>query len=95
MKRPTGCLYSVLRYVHDVTTGEFVNVGLALYWPALHYATATCRATSKRLRPLFSSLDSDVFRALMRKGQSRFEALRDEVISQLELRLYASVMNLA
>ena len=87
--------YSVLRYVHDVTTGEFVNVGLALYCPALHYANATCRTTSKRLRPLFSSLDSDVFRALMRKVQTRFEALHDEVNSQLELRPYASVMELA
>ena len=87
--------YSVLRYVHDVTTGEFVNVGLALYCPALHYANATCRTTSKRLRPLFPSLDSDVFRALMRKVQTRFEALHDEVNSQLELRPYASVMELA
>lgn len=87
--------YSVLRYVHDVTTGEFVNVGLALYCPALHYANATCRTTSKRLRPLFPSLDSDIFRALMRKVQSRFEALHDEVSSQLALRSYASVMELA
>lgn len=87
--------YSVLRYVHDVTTGEFVNVGLALYCPALHYVNATCRTTSKRLTPLFPSLDSHVFRALMRKVQTRFEALHDEVSSQLELRLYSSVMELA
>jgi hypothetical protein len=63
--------YSVLRYVHDVTTGEFVNVGLALYCPAMHYANAACRTTSKRLTPLFPSLDSSVFRALMRKVQTR------------------------
>ena len=87
--------YSVLRYVHDVTTGEFVNVGLALYCPGLHYANATCRTTAKRLRRLFPSLDSDVFRALMRKVQTRFEALHDEVNSQLVLRPYASVMELA
>jgi len=90
-----GYTYSVLRYVHDVTTGEFVNVGLALYCPALHYANATCRITSKRLSPLFPSLDSHVFRALMRKVQTRFEALHDEVNSQLELRPYVSVMELA
>ena len=87
--------YSVLRYVHDVTTGEFVNVGLALYCPAMHYANAACRTTSKRLTPLFPSLDSSVFRALMRKVQTRFEALHDEVNSQLALRPYASVMELA
>ena len=87
--------YSVLRYVHDLTTGEFVNVGLALYCPAMRYVNATCRTTSRRLTPLFPSLDSSVFRALMRKVQTRFEALHDEVNSQLELRQYASVMELA
>lgn len=87
--------YSVLRYVHDVTTGEFVNVGLALYCPSMRYANAACRTTSKRLTPLFPSLDSNVFRALMRKVQTRFEALHDEVSNQLDLRPYASVMELA
>lgn len=87
--------YTVLRYVHDVTTGEFVNVGVALYAPGMRYANATCRTTSKRLRPIFPSLDSDVFRALMRKVQSRFEELHDEIDGQLELRRYSSVMELA
>jgi hypothetical protein len=87
--------YSVLRYVHDVTTGEFVNVGLALYCPAMRYANAACRTTSKRLTQLFPSLDSSVFRALMRKVQTRFESLHDEVNGQLALRSYASVMDLA
>jgi len=87
--------YTVLRYVHDVTTGEFVNVGLALYSPVFHYANATCRTTIKRFRPLFPSLDSDVFRALMRKVQSRFEDLHDEVANQLALHAHSSVMDLA
>lgn len=87
--------YTVLRYVHDVTTGEFVNVGVALYAPGMRYANATCRTTSKRVRPIFPSLDSDVFRALMRKVQSRFEELHDEIDGQLELRRYSSVIELA
>jgi hypothetical protein len=64
----------VLRYIHDVNTGKFFHVGLAQYYPAMHYANAACRTTSKRLTPLFPSLDSSVFRALMRKVQTRFEA---------------------
>lgn len=87
--------YTVLRYVHDVTTGEFVNVGVALYAPGMRYANATCRTTSKRVRPIFPSLDSEVFRALMRKVQSRFEEVHDEVASQLELRRYSSIIDLA
>lgn len=87
--------YTVLRYVHDVTTGEFVNVGVALYAPGMRYANATCRITARRLRPIFPSLNSEVFRALMRKVQSRFDELHDEIKGQLELRRYVSVMDLA
>ena len=77
--------YSVLRYIHDVTTGEFVNVGLALYCADMHYANATCRTSAKRLTSLFPSLDGNHFRSLMRKVQTRFEALHEEVSSQLAL----------
>ena len=87
--------YSVLRYVHDVTTGEFVNVGLALHCADMHYANATCRTSSKRLTPLFPSLDGGFFRSLMRKVQNRFETIHDEVRHQLAFRSYASVMELA
>jgi hypothetical protein len=87
--------YSVLRYVHDVTTGEFVNVGLALYCPDMLYANATCRTSSKRLTTFFPSLDGSLFHSLMRKVQTRFETIHDEVRHQLALRSYASVMELA
>lgn len=87
--------YSVLRYVHDVTTGEFVNVGLALYCHEMHYANAAIRTSSKRLTPLFPSLDVGFFRSLMRKVQDRFETIHDEFEHQLVLRTYASVMELA
>jgi hypothetical protein len=34
MKTPYS--FSVLRYIHDVVTGEFINVGVALFggWPS-------------------------------------------------------------
>ena len=87
--------YTVLRYVHDVTTGEFINVGVALYAPGMRYANATFRSTTKRLRSIFPSLGTDVFKTLMRTVQSRFEQLHDEIDGQLELRHYSSVMDLA
>ena len=87
--------YTVLRYVHDVTTGEFINVGVALYAPGARYANATCRTTTKRLRSIFPSLGSDVFRSLIRTVQTRFDELHGEIVSQLELRQYTSVMEIA
>ena len=35
MKNQISYTYAVLRYVHDVTSGEFVNVGVALYAPQI------------------------------------------------------------
>jgi hypothetical protein len=35
--------YTVLRYVHNTTSGEFVNVGVVLYAPEARYASAVCR----------------------------------------------------
>jgi hypothetical protein len=87
--------YSVLRYIHDLTTGEFVNVGLALYCPEMQYANSICRTTSKRLTPLFPSMDTGAFRASMRMVQTRFNTLHDEIRNQLELRSFKSVMELA
>jgi hypothetical protein len=28
--------YTILRYVHDIRTGEFLNVGVVLHVPATH-----------------------------------------------------------
>ena len=46
--------YCVLRYVHDTTSNEFVNVGVVLYAPKAKYLSALCRTTTARSsgRPL-------------------------------------------
>jgi Protein of unknown function (DUF3037) len=35
--------YTILRYVHDVTTGEFVNVGVVMHLPREGRLLATAR----------------------------------------------------
>ena len=49
MKNQHSYTYAVLRYVHDVTSGEFVNVGVALYAPQARYLGALCRTIYGRL----------------------------------------------
>ncbi|WP_345719871.1 DUF3037 domain-containing protein [Qipengyuania sphaerica] len=59
--------YSILRYVHDVVTGEFVNVGIVMVAPG--NGTAAPRVLSafkdqiQRLRPMFPDIDRKAFRA--------------------------------
>lgn len=77
--------YTVLRYMHDVTTGEFVNVGVALHAPDAPFLGALCRTTYGRLSSAFPGVNGEHFRALMRYIQSQFELLGDRVRDQLKL----------
>lgn len=77
--------YVVLRYVHDTITGEFVNVGVALYAPESHFLAAQCRTTYGRLSKVFPSVNADHFKSLMRTIQSQFKRLGERVQSELTL----------
>jgi hypothetical protein len=87
--------YTVLRYIHDVTTGEFVNVGVALYAPQARYASAQCRATYGRLNKVFPGMNGEHFRSLMRHIHARFEELGEQLVNELALSEPHNVMELA
>lgn len=86
MKVKTPYSYAVLRYVHDIATGEFLNVGVALYAPEHRFVNALCRTNFTRLKAVFPSLDGDSFRASMRHMMACFERLGEEAREQLALR---------
>jgi hypothetical protein len=65
--------FTVLRYVHDVTTGEFVNVGVALCAPKAKFVGARCRTTYDRISGVFPGVNGPAFKRLMKKVQSRFQ----------------------
>jgi Protein of unknown function (DUF3037) len=67
--------YTVLRYVHDTVTGEFVNVGVALHAPEAGYLSALCRTTYRRVSAVFPGLKGEHFRAVMRHVQASFEQM--------------------
>lgn len=87
--------YVVLRYVHDTTTGEFVNVGVALHAPESRYLGALCRTTYGRLNKVFPSLNAEHFKALMRHVQGEFERLGERMREQLPLENAQSVVDYA
>jgi hypothetical protein len=62
--------YTVLRYVHDPITGEFINVGLVLFCPAASGVRAILKASTRktigRMRDMFPDLDRDAFVSTMR-----------------------------
>ncbi|HBR17087.1 MAG TPA: hypothetical protein DD725_05700 [Deltaproteobacteria bacterium] len=78
--------FTVLRYVHDVLSGEFINVGVVLFAPSAKFLDARCTAKYGRLSKMFSDVNKDHFRKSARFIQDRMEEegrrLRDEL--QLE-----------
>ncbi len=88
--------YTILRYLHDPSTGEFANVGVALYAPEARYVSALCRTTYQRLSGMFPDINGDAFRSQMRFVQSQFEAFQDRLQAELPLSdVPRSVMEIA
>ena len=95
MRPKSPYTFSTLRYVHDVTTGEFLNVGVALYAPEYRFVSVQCRTAYKRLKDVFPSLDGESFRASMRHIMARFERLQEEAHDQLELSSRSNILDFA
>lgn len=58
--------YTVLRYVHDTSTGEFINAGVVLHAGDLRFIGVKLRHTHGRLSAMFPDLDRDAFKSSMR-----------------------------
>ena len=75
--------FSILRYVHDPVTGEFANIGVALYAPEAKYAGAICAAHCGRLSKMFGQIDGERFRQITRYVQNRIEETGERLRSEL------------
>jgi len=58
--------YTTLRYVHDVRTGEFLNVGVVIHAASLGLIAFKTRKTFGRAKRMFPDLDGDAFQGAMR-----------------------------
>jgi len=67
--------YAVLRYVHDVSTCEFINVGVVVRSSQSPHVLAKFKTTFGRVKGAFPSMDTDVFRSRMRQLQTSFDTI--------------------
>ena len=81
----TAYTFVTLRYVHDVVTGEFANVGVVLYAPQQRHLEARFTTSYERLNALFLKIDHRNFRNLIRHLSHRFEELASEIRDGLNL----------
>src|SRR4030095_3795871 len=86
MKPPTKTPFSyvVLRYMHDVFTREFVNVGVLVHVPAVGFLDLQKLSTLDRAKGMFPGLHSDSLRDLLRFLESRTGELREKANHGLE-----------
>ena len=75
----------ILRYVHDVVTGEFANIGVVLYAPDQRFLEARFATSYERLNAIFLKIDHLHFRGLMRYLGNRFEELGAEIRDDLHV----------
>ncbi|MBF0506280.1 MAG: DUF3037 domain-containing protein [Nitrospirae bacterium] len=75
--------FSVLRYIHDIVTGEFINVGVVLYAPKARFLSAICTSRYGRVSKMFSNINGDHFRQVSRYIQARLEEEGLQLVTEL------------
>ena len=61
MTKKQAYSYTVLRYIHDVVSGESLNVGVVMHTPATKCLRGRTRKTIGRLKQVFPDLDRNAF----------------------------------
>lgn len=75
--------FSVLRYVHDPSTQEFVNIGVAVFSSEARYLRAICTPNYGRIRQMFQKVDGQRIRQISRYIQDRILTAGREYESSL------------
>ena len=75
--------FSVLRYMHDSVTQEFVNIGVAVYSREAGYLRAMCAAHYARITRMFAKIDGNRFRELTRYIQEQIDTIGASLPSEL------------
>lgn len=67
--------YVVLRYVHDVISGEFVNFGIVMVAPDVFFAKAICTPKYQRISRFFEGVSGKHFRDVSNYLQTKIDQL--------------------
>jgi hypothetical protein len=86
----TQYTFTTLRYVHDVVSGEFVNVGVVVHSADSRFVGAKMRHGSGRVKHVFPDLNTRALRSVLRELENSFAHLAKKVNSQLDLAGFAN-----
>lgn len=77
--------YTVLRYIHDTTSGEFVNVGVVVMSSENGTFETIFKTNSVRVKNVFPTLNGKSYRSRMLKLKSSFESLKRQTDEELPI----------
>src|SRR5258706_6997142 len=90
MRNKLPYTYTILRYVHDVMTGEFVNVGVVMHASSQRRVLAKTRTTIGRIRGVFPDLDRNAFTSAMQAVQRSLGTIaKDDALSEGDATAFA------
>lgn len=84
MMQRTAYSFSILRYIHDITSGEFINVGIAITANDRSYIRAKINTNYGRAKKIFPNLNAEGYRKRLRSIQSIVDAVSIENQGSLE-----------
>jgi len=89
MNENVGFQYSILHYRHDITTGEILNIGLALFSPQSKFFKGETTSVFRRILEAFPNIDANFLRKYTDKINSKMEKMeRDFKNNQLSISSY-------
>jgi hypothetical protein len=77
--------YTVLRYMHDIGTSEFVNVGIVVCSRSARFVTALMNPSCERVSRMFPGMDEMHFRDVIGHVQQRFDDISKELSESSDL----------
>jgi hypothetical protein len=86
--------FSVLRYVHDPVSQEFINIGIAVYSREAGFLCAVCTTHYARISRMFAKIDGNRFRQLIRYIQEQINVIGQNLSSELPLEPGRGIENL-
>jgi hypothetical protein len=77
--------YRLLRYAHDQFTGEFVNLGVIVYSPELHFLKCKVVDNAKRVKGLFPDVSSSFLLSQLRSVVRRTKQIASQQSDLIKL----------
>ena len=74
--------FTILRYVHDVLSGEFINVGVVLYAPQARFLDAKFTTRYVRLSKMFNDVNGEHFRHNIKYIRDNLDVCKEAAVNK-------------